>query len=61
MQNLYRLKDDKQEEQDAVHNSLSVLENMIEVMPVVVKLVCERTKIGIILLYYIIFLIEINK
>ena len=51
VQNLYRLKDEKQEESDAIHNSLSILENMIEVMPVVVKFVCERTKIGIYILY----------
>lgn len=45
VQNLSRLEENESDEATAVFNTLSVLENMIEVKPAVAELVCERTKL----------------
>eukprot|EP00249_Psilotum_nudum_P019647 c27357_g1_i1 orf=282-1895(-) len=45
VQNLSRLEESEPDEATAVFNTLSILENMIEVKPAVGELVCERTKL----------------
>lgn len=45
VQNLSRLEESEPDEAAAVFNTLSILENMIEVKPPVAELVCERTKL----------------
>lgn len=45
VQNLSRLDEGESDEAAAVFNTLSLLENMIEVKPAVTELVCERTKL----------------
>ncbi|XP_058098095.1 uncharacterized protein LOC131243049 isoform X2 [Magnolia sinica] len=45
VQNLARLSDTDPDESTAIYNTLSTIENMIEVKPAVAELVCERTKL----------------
>ncbi|KAH7280224.1 hypothetical protein KP509_37G056700 [Ceratopteris richardii] len=45
VQNLSRMEESEPDEASAVFNTLSVLENMIEVRPAVAEMVCERTKL----------------
>lgn len=45
VQNLARLNDSDPEESAAIYNTLSTLENLIEVKPSVSELVCEKTKL----------------
>lgn len=45
VQNLSRLEESEPDEAAAVFNTLSVLENMVEVRPAVAEMVCERTKL----------------
>ncbi|KAJ3672297.1 hypothetical protein LUZ60_007018 [Juncus effusus] len=45
LQNLARLSESDSDEANAVHNTLQVIENLIEIKPSVSDLVCERTKI----------------
>lgn len=45
VQNIARLSEADPDEAAAIHNTLSVVENMIEVKPAVAELVCERTKL----------------
>ncbi|CAI9758109.1 unnamed protein product [Fraxinus pennsylvanica] len=45
VQNLARLNDSDPEESAAIYNTLSTIENLIEVKPSVSELVCEKTKL----------------
>lgn len=45
VQNLSRMEENEPDEASAVFNTLSVLENMVEVRPAVAEMVCERTKL----------------
>lgn len=45
VQNLSRMEESEPDEASAVFNTLSVLENMVEVRPAVAEMVCERTKL----------------
>ncbi|CAA2999619.1 beta-catenin 1 [Olea europaea subsp. europaea] len=45
VQNLARLNDSDQDESAAIYNTLSTIENLIEVKPSVSELVCEKTKL----------------
>lgn len=43
--NLHRLSDSDPDESTAIYNTLSTIENMIEINPAVAEFVCERTKL----------------
>lgn len=45
VQNIGRLSESDPDEAAAIYNTLSTIENMIEVKPAVAELVCERTKL----------------
>ncbi|XP_051139841.1 uncharacterized protein LOC127257452 [Andrographis paniculata] len=45
VQNLSRLNDSDPDESTAIYNTLSTIENLIEVKPSVAELVCEKTKL----------------
>ncbi|KAF1891113.1 hypothetical protein Lal_00001252 [Lupinus albus] len=45
VQNLHRLSDSDPDEMSAVYATLATIENLIEVMPSVAELVCEKTKL----------------
>ncbi|OIV95690.1 hypothetical protein TanjilG_01484 [Lupinus angustifolius] len=45
VQNLHRLSDSDPDEMSAVYATLATVENLIEVMPSVAELVCEKTKL----------------
>lgn len=45
VQNIARLSEADPDEAAAIHNTLSTIENMIEVKPQVAEIVCERTKL----------------
>ncbi|KAJ1692498.1 hypothetical protein LUZ63_009196 [Rhynchospora breviuscula] len=45
VQNLTRLSESDPDEANAVHNTLAVIENLIELKPAVADMVCERTKL----------------
>ena len=45
VQNLNRLDENKQDQFNAVHKTLKILENLIEVMPELPVTICDNTKI----------------
>ncbi|KAF3341270.1 beta-catenin-like protein 1 [Carex littledalei] len=45
VQNLTRLSESDTDEANAVHSTLAVIENLIELKPAVAEMVCERTKL----------------
>lgn len=45
VQNLSRLDENKQDQFNAVHKTLKILENLIEIMPEIPQIICDNTKI----------------